>query len=119
VITPMLSLTALTLLICGAVAGLPAIVRPSMLRSVPRSVPQASGSMDRELWVVQAPGERWFLNGAAISRDQLATRLRRSGSSDHIHHLPSAALSMAEIHRGMQWLRQGGASVALELPGWR
>ena len=112
--TPVLSLTALTLLICGAVASLPAIVRPSMLRSQP----QTSGSVDRDLWVVQAPGERWYLNGVAISPEHLAARLRIAGRSGHIHALPSAALSMAEIHRGMRWLRQGGGVVALELPGW-
>jgi hypothetical protein len=114
-ITPVLSLTALTLLICGAVAGLPTIVRPSM----PRHQPVTTGAVDRELWVVQAPGERWYLNGVVTNPAQLAARLRSAGRSGHIHVLPSTALSMAEIHHGMRWLRQGGGVVALELPGWR
>lgn len=112
---PLLSLSALTLLICAGVASLPALVRPSE----PRLAPVSRAAPRNEFWVVQAPGERWFLNGTAISREQLRALLHSAGRSSLIHALPSAALTTGEIRRGLGWLRQGNAVVSLELQGWR
>ena len=108
--TPLLSLTALTLLLCGAIAALPAIVRPVQ----PRALPPASAA--RAVWVVQAPQQRWFLNGTAIAGLQLLSWLQKNGRGVHIHLLPSGALSIEDVHQGLRWLRQGGATVELELP---
>ncbi|MEI8251374.1 MAG: hypothetical protein WCF98_09420 [Synechococcus sp. ELA057] len=110
--TPLLALTALTLVVCGGVAWLPAVIRPVLPRAL--TLPPANGA--RELWVVQAPQERWFLNGRAVSGRQLLSQLQRGGRGSRIHLLPSAALSVEEVHQGLRRLRQGGATVDLELP---
>jgi hypothetical protein len=109
------SLVALTLLVCGAVASLPLVV----LRTVPKSQPPlAEQPLGSPHWIVEAPGDRWFVDGDAISRRDLANRLHQDGDQGLQHFLPSAALSMGDVKRSLQWLRHLSAHpVLLDLPG--
>lgn len=109
----LLSLVGLTLLVCGSVASLPLLVRDSQ----PRSRPQPSTVPLQELWIVQAPGDRWFLAGRPISRVELGRRLQRSSPDARVQFLPSGALALGEVSASLGWLRrQGAAPVQLALP---
>ena len=109
----LLSLVALTLLICGGVASVPEIA----LARLPRSQPAGDGQRREDLWIVQAPGQRWFLAGQPISRTALQAAVRRSRGRSHLHLLPSAALPIGEIGASLDWLRsQGAGPVHLQLP---
>jgi len=109
----LLSLLGLTLLLCGGVAWLPELLRDSRPRS--RPLPQLAPL--QELWIVQAPADRWFLAGEPIARRDLEQRLRRSGDQVRVHFLPSAALPLGEVSASLAWLRSRGSSpVQLELP---
>ena len=108
------SLVALTLLVCGAVASLPLLVT----RTVPKSQPPLAASpLGNPHWIVEAPGDRWFVDGDPISRLDLANRLRLDGEQRLQHFLPSASLSMGEVKRSLQWLRSLSPNpVLLNLP---
>ena len=109
----LLSLMALTLLVCGAVASVPeiAISRP------PRSQPPADARHREDLWIVQAPGDRWYLAGRSISREALQRAVRRSRGRARLHLLASATLPVGEIAASLDWLRfQAGTPVHLQLP---
>jgi hypothetical protein len=108
------SLVALTLLICAAVASMPLVVT----RTVPKSQPPlAAEPLGSPHWIVEAPGDRWFVDGAPISRLELANRLRLDPEQGLQHFLPSAALSMGDVKRSLQWLRSLSANpVSLDLP---
>jgi|688.fasta_scaffold169550_2 hypothetical protein len=108
------SLVALTLLVCGAVASLPLLVT----RTVPKSQPPLAASpLVTHHWIVEAPGDRWFVDGDPISRLDLANRLRLDGEQRLQHFLPSASLSMGEVKRSLQWLRSLSPNpVLLNLP---
>jgi hypothetical protein len=108
----LLSLMGLTLLLCGGVAALPQLARPSD----PRSRPQPVGTPLQELWIVQAPDDRWFLAGRPISRADLGRSLQRAGQA-RVQFLPSAALPLGEVSASLAWLRrQGSVAVQLALP---
>lgn len=108
------SLVALTLLVCGAVASVPLIVTRTVPKSLPPLAAEPSGSPH---WIVEAPGDRWFVDGAPISRLDLANRLRLDPEQGLQHFLPSASLSMGEVKRSLQWLRGLSANpVVLYLP---
>lgn len=110
----MVSLVALTLLVSGAVAMVPAVVveRHPRQRALPPLPPQAE-----VLRVVRAPAERWFLNGVPISPSDLARRLGRRPGGRQVRFLPSAALPMATVAASLHWLRRHAAGpVSLELP---
>ena len=107
------SLVGLTLLLCGAVAVLPEIARERL----PRPRPLASVQGAAALWLVQAPGQRWYLGGQAIESGRLASLVRRQAGPVALHYLPSAALPMGEITRSLRWLRSlGSGPVLIELP---
>ncbi|MCX5954168.1 MAG: hypothetical protein NTZ40_11905 [Cyanobacteria bacterium] len=108
------SLVALTLLVCGAVASLPLVVT----RTVPKSQPPLTAEpLGNPHWIVEAPGDRWFVDGAPISRLDLANRLRLDADQGLQHFLPSASLSMGEVKRSLQWLRSlSPHPVLLDLP---
>lgn len=108
------ALVALTLLVCGAVAAVPAVV----VERHPRQRPLPPLLVGAEvLRVVQAPAQRWFLNGAPIDRAVLAQRLSRRPGQRQVRFLPSAALPLATVAESLQWLRQHTAGpVSLELP---
>lgn len=109
----LLSLVGLTLLVCCGAAALPLVVRDSQ----PRSRPQPPIAPLQELWVVQAPADRWFLAGTPIDRAELGRRLRRAGSETRVHFLPSASLPLGEVSASLAWLRQqGAAGVQLAMP---
>jgi hypothetical protein len=108
----LLSLVGLTLLLCGGVAAVPTVVR----QGEPRSRPQPPGPPLQELWIVQAPGDRWFLAGRPIRRADLGRSLRRAGEA-RVQFLPSAALPLGEVSTSLAWLRsQGSLAVQLALP---
>jgi len=103
----------LTLLVCGAVAALPAIVR----ERIPQQRPLASVQVGASLWVVEAPGPRWYLGGQPIESVRLAALVRREGDRAAVHYLPSAALPIGEMASSLRWLRSlGSGPVLLELP---
>jgi len=108
------SLVALTLLVCGAVASLPLVVTRTLPKSQP---PLAASPLSSHHWIVEAPGDRWFVDGDPISRADLANRLRLDGEQGLQHFLPSASLSMGEVKRSLQWLRSLSPNpVLLALP---
>jgi len=108
------SLVALTLLVCGAVASLPLLVTRTVPKSLPPLAAQPLGSPH---WIVKAPGDHWFVDGDPISRLDLANRLRQDSDQGLQHFLPSAALSMGEVKRSLQWLRSlSDHPVLLDLP---
>ena len=108
------SLVALTLLVCGAVASLPLLVSRTVPKSQPPLAEQPLGSPH---WIVEAPGDRWFVDGDPISRLDLANRLRQDREQGLQHFLPSGALSMGEVKRSLQWLRHlSPHPVLLDLP---
>jgi len=108
------SLVALTLLVCGAVASLPLVVTKTVPKSQP---PLAASPLSTHHWIVEAPGDRWFVDGDPISRSDLANRLRQDGEQGLQHFLPSASLSMGEVKRSLQWLRSLSPNpVLLALP---
>ncbi len=106
------SLVGLTVLVAGVVAVVPAVV----VERVPRQRPLPAVPADTEtLRVVQAPGERWFLNGTPIPRATLAERLGRRPW--RVRFLPSAALPIATVSDSLRWLRRSTVGpVSLELP---
>jgi hypothetical protein len=96
------SLVALTLVVAGAVAAVPAVV----VERLPRQRPLPS-----------VPGDRWYLNGSPIPRAALAERLGRRSPARQVRFLPSAALPMATVASSLRWLRQRTLGpVSLELP---
>jgi hypothetical protein len=106
-------LVGLTLLIGGFTAALPGVVREREPRQRNRAE-LAAGS--ERLRLVQAPGDRWFINGEPISRQNLAERLQRHRATRELRYLPSAALPMGTVSRSLAWLRQlGDHAVLLEL----
>ncbi|MEI6030806.1 MAG: hypothetical protein WCQ20_06515 [Synechococcaceae cyanobacterium ELA739] len=107
------SMVGLTLLICGAVAALPEIAHERL----PRSQPLARVQGGAALWLVQAPGQRWYLAGQAIESARLASLVRRQAGPVALHYLPSSALPIGEISRSLAWLRGlKSGPVLIELP---
>jgi hypothetical protein len=114
--TPITSaaLVGLTLMVCGAVATLPAVVR----ERIPRPQPVAAGLPPQEVWIVRGPQERWFVDGRPLSGPTLGALLRRQPPGTQLHLLPAAGLSSAEVAASLRWLRGlRGDPVRLELGG--
>ncbi len=110
------SLVGLTVVVAGAVAAVPAVVVERVPRQRPLPAVSAAGETLR---VVQAPGERWYLNGTPIARASLAERLggRLGGRPRQVRFLPSAALPIATVSDSLRWLRRSAVGpVSLELP---
>lgn len=106
-------LVGLTMLIGGVTAAVPVVLREREPRQ--RTMPALPAGVER-LRLVQAPGDRWFLNGEPIGRPALAERLQRSRSAKELRYLPSAALPMGTVTSSLGWLRQlGDHAVLLEL----
>jgi hypothetical protein len=107
-------LVALTLLLCGVVAAVPEVVST---RS-PRQRPQAAAPLEAErLRIVQGPEDRWYVNGAGLSRAALGERLGRGAVPREVRYLPSASLPMATVAASLRWLRErSDGPVMLELP---
>jgi hypothetical protein len=106
-------LLALTLLVCGVVAAVPAVV----VERSPRQRPLGPLAADAErLRIVQGPGDRWYVNGVSVSRSDLRHRLAGGGGAREVRYLPSAALPMLTVTESLHWLRQGNKGpVMLEL----
>lgn len=106
------SLVGLTVVVAGAVAAVPAVVVERVPRQRPLPAVSAAGETLR---VVQAPGERWYLNGTPIARASLAEQL--GGRPRQVRFLPSAALPIATVSDSLRWLRRSTVGpVSLELP---
>jgi hypothetical protein len=106
-------LVGLTLLLSGVVAAVPSIVIERTPR--PRPLHPDSGVSER-LRIVEGPGDRWFVNGTAVSRSALTARLARGDALREVRYLPSAALTMAGVTESLTWLRQRNSGpVMLEL----
>jgi hypothetical protein len=106
-------LVALTLLVGGVTATLPDVVRERKPRQRPRTPLPAGAELVR---LVQAPGDRWFINGEPIGHQALAERLRSRPAARELRYLPSAALPMGTVSSSLAWLRRlGEQTVVLEL----
>lgn len=106
-------LAGLTVLIGGITAAVPVMLREREPQQRNRAALPAEAE---RLRLVQAPGDRWFLNGEPIGRSTLAERLQRSPRAKELRYLPSAALPMGTVTSSLAWLRQhGDHAVLLEL----
>lgn len=108
------SMLMLVLLVSGAVAVVPAVLRPSR--------PQLSPALraDRAspaLWLVETPQGQWMIHGAPHSPREVERLLRRRAPQQLVHYLPSDALPFGRVSRSLRWLRGlAPAAVVLELP---
>jgi hypothetical protein len=108
------SLLMTVLLVCGAVAFLPALLS----QSTPQLSPSLrAGLQGPGLWVVESPKGQWFANGALLSRGDLAKLIEGKGKQQLIHYLPSDALQLEKVSLSLGWLRSlAPGAVVLELP---
>lgn len=106
-------LVGCTLLLCGAVAVLPELVRERTPH--PRAALKAAGSQH---WIVQSASGHWFLDGEPMPLTRLNRELRRPDRrQQQLHYLPSGALSLAQISSSLASLRRiSQAPVTLEIP---
>lgn len=106
-------LVAITLLLAGAVAGLPEIWREATPRQ--RDLPAAITGHSR--WIVVAPGQRWYLDGQAVSRGRLAAILSGPRQEGEVRLLPASTLPIGEVSEALAWLRSlSPRPVLLQLP---
>lgn len=108
------SMVMLVLLVCGAVAVLPALLMPS----APRVTPALRlGLKQPGLWIVENPKGQWFVNGYPQSSSTLVRLVQSQGRSQMIHYLPSDTLQLQKVMLSLRWLRSlAPGSVVLELP---
>jgi hypothetical protein len=107
------ALVALTPLVCGAVAAVPAVV----MERAPQPRDQALVREGEAVWIVRGPGDHWYLNGEAITRGAIASLLQGESAPGEIRFLPSGALPLGEVTDALAWLRElSAAPVVLELP---
>ena len=98
------SLVGLTLLICGAVTALPEIAHERR----PRSQPLARVQGGAALWLVQAPGQRWYLGGQAIESGRLASLVRRQAGRIERRHGRASRPRAGPAPTGGHWYRAPG-----------
>jgi biopolymer transport protein ExbD len=106
-------LAASVLLVCTAVAALPALLASGVEPRVPsRFDPLVS----QPLLVVHSAQGRWYLDGQPIAAAALARLLAAADNRDRpVRLLASNSLSIADVSGALAWLRrQGGGSVELE-----
>ena len=107
------ALVGLTLLLCGSVAALADLARQRQ----PRLRPPGGESLTGALWIVQAPGDRWFVNGEPVSRGRLPGLLASPPAGGEIPFLPAARLPLGEVARSLAHLRSiSPQPVGLALP---
>ena len=108
------SLVGVTLLVCGSVAALADLARERQ----PRLRPQGGMALTGAVWIVQAPADRWFVNGEPVSRHRLPGLLASQPASTEIRFLPAATLPLGEVSRSLAHLRSiSPRPVGLALPG--
>ncbi len=95
------ALVGMTLLLCGSVAALADLAR----QRLPRLRPPGGESLAGAVWIVQAPGDRWFVNGEPVSRSRLPGLLGSQPAGSEIHFLPAARLPLGEVSRSLDQLR--------------
>ncbi len=109
---PPLALSALTLLLCTAVAALPPLLQERQPR--PLALRHTAGP---PLWVVRDPRGRWHLNGTPLPAAALARTLAQGHGRRPVHFLPAAGMPVGEVTQSLTWLRrQAGPVVLLPLP---
>ncbi|MDM7954010.1 MAG: hypothetical protein QUV07_12455 [Cyanobium sp. CZS 25K] len=107
-------LVGLTLLLCGSVAALADLARERH----PRRRPHSGEALTGALWIVQAPNDRWFVNGEPVSRGRLPGLLASQPASTEIRFLPAATLPLGQVARSLAHLRAiSPQPVGLSLPG--
>ncbi len=107
------ALVGLTLLLCGSVAALADLARQRQ----PRLRPQGGASLTGAVWIVQTPGDRWFVNGEPVSRGRLPGLLGSQPAGSEIRFLPAARLPLGEVARSLAHLRAiSPQPVGLALP---
>lgn len=107
------ALVGLTLLLCGSVAALADLARQRQ----PRLRPPGGGGLAGAVWIVQAPGDRWFVNGEPVSRGRLPALLGTQPAGSEIHFLPTARLPLGDVARSLNHLRSiSPRPVGLALP---
>jgi len=114
-------LVGCTLLICTAVASLPALLASAQ---PPRPAPQPSDLTPAlalptpgaaELVVVRSASGHWYLNQQPIAAPALARLLAEESGQKPVRLLASDRLSIAELVQAQAWLRpQGPRPVVLE-----
>jgi hypothetical protein len=108
------SLVGVTLLVCGSVAALADLARERQ----PRLRPLGGGGLTGALWIVQAPADRWFVNGEPVSSARLPGLLTSQPASTEIRFLPAATLPLGQVSRSLSLLRSmSPRPVVLALPG--
>jgi biopolymer transport protein ExbD len=113
-------LTASVLLVCTAVASLPALLAsnpdPRERTGSASGTLGASGSVEPMLVMRSARGT-WYLNGQPIAAESLAQVLARPGRlAGPVRLLASNHLSVAELSESLSWLHtQGRQQVALDV----
>ncbi len=107
------ALVGLTLLLCGSVAALADLARERQ----PRLRPQGGAALTGALWIVQAPEDRWFVNGEPVSRGRLPGLLASQPETIEIRFLPAATLPLGQVSRSLARLRAiSPRPVVLALP---
>lgn len=101
------------LLVCAAIAALPL----QLFTVEPRlSSPLRPALSQPGVWVVENPRGQWFVNGALRSKDHVGSMLKKEGSTQVVHYLPSDALQLSQIKMSLRWLRSlAPNAVVLEL----
>lgn len=107
------SFVGLTLLVCGSVAALADLARERQ----PRLRPEAGMALTGAVWIVQAPEDRWFVNGEPVTRARLPGLLASQPASTEIRFLPAATLPLGQVSRSLAQLRtMSSRPVVLALP---
>ncbi|MEA5441456.1 hypothetical protein [Cyanobium gracile] len=107
------ALVGLTVLLCGSVAALADLARERQ----PRLRPQGGQALTGALWIVQAPEDRWFVNGEPVSRRRLPGLLASQPERTEIRFLPAATLPLGQVSRSLAQLRTiSPRPVVLTLP---
>lgn len=107
------SMLMAVLVVCTAVAAIPALFRPVEPRLSP---PLHVGLQQPGLWLVENPKGQWFVNGGPTARSQIISVVKNQARTQVIHYLPSDALPLERVGSSLRWLRSFAPnSVVLEL----
>ncbi|MEB3319271.1 MAG: hypothetical protein VKO39_14175 [Cyanobacteriota bacterium] len=108
------SLLMVVLLVSGAVAVVPVVLR-DFPPQAPTAAPARWGAS--RLWIVETPQGRWLINGVPRTPNDLERLMRRQSPLQRVHYLPSDALPLVRVSRSLRLLRGWTpAAVVLELP---
>ena len=107
------SMMMAVLVVCGAVAAIPSLLRPSEPRLPP---PLHVGLQQPGLWLVENSKGQWFVNGGPSAKSHIVSMVEKQARRQVIHYLPSDALPLERVGSSLRWLRSiAPNSVVLEL----